>query len=189
MSDEIFIHPQAIVDTDAIGIGTRVWAFTHILNGAIIGQNCNIGDHCFIESEVKIGDNVVIKNGVSIWNEAIIEDLVFVGPNVVFTNDMYPRSKLFRENYIPIIIKEGASIGANATLVCGITIGKYAMIGAGAVVTKDVADFTLVAGNPAKPMGYICKCSEKLNFKNSQVTCESCGNKFSLEDGKVTLHS
>jgi len=185
---KFFIHPSAIVETTDIGKGTRIWAFCHVLKGAKIGSNCNIGDNCYVESDVKIGNNVVIKNGVNIWNKIVIEDNVFVGPGVVFTNDLFPRSKLYKE-YIPTTIKKGASIGANATLLCGIVIGEYAMIGAGSVVTKSVPDFALVYGNPASLQGYVCKCGLKLNFaNNTQYKC-SCGLVYSFENSVITLKS
>ncbi len=135
---EVFIHPQAICESSSIGAGTRVWAFAHILPTAVIGSNCNICDHTYIESDVIIGDNVTIKCGVQIWDGIRIEDNVFVGPNVTFTNDKYPRSKVYPEQFLTTIVRKGASIGANATILPGISIGANAMIGAGSVVTKSV---------------------------------------------------
>jgi acetyltransferase-like isoleucine patch superfamily enzyme len=173
-------HSTALVETKLIGSGTRTWAFTHILSGAVIGRDCNIGDHCYIEGGVKIGNEVVIKNGVSLWKGITIEDHAFIGPNVAFTNDRYPRAKVYRDEYDFTVIKEGASIGANATLLCPITVGCCAMIGAGSVVTKDVPDYALVAGNPGKIKGYVCCCGKKLSFKvrdNGEVSC-SCGLRF-----------
>jgi acetyltransferase-like isoleucine patch superfamily enzyme len=151
----IFIHPKALVESDAIGAGTRVWAFAHVMKDAKIGERCNIGDHSFIESGVIIGDDVTIKNGVSVWDGVEIGDKVFVGPNVAFTNDMRPRSRVYHEHAEKTMIGEGASIGANATILPGAHIGKYAMIGAGAVVTKPVKDFELVVGNPATHAGWV----------------------------------
>jgi len=177
---EYYIHPEALVETDKLGCGTRIWAFAHVLEGAVIGDNCNIGDHCFIEGGVTIGNDVVIKNGVSIWEGVSLEDRVFVGPNVVFTNDTRPRAKVFHENYEQILIRYGASIGANATLVCPLTIGRHAMIGAGSVVTNDVPDFGLVYGNPARLVGFVCKCGQHLCFDNGNpavATCR-CGLKY-----------
>lgn len=152
-----FIHEKAIVKTKNIGEGTKIWAFCNILKGAKIGKNCNISDGCFIEENVVIGDNVTIKNGVYLWEGVKVEDSVFIGPGAVFTNDKYPRSKNTKYQQKKILIKKGCSIGANATILPGITIGEYAMIGAGAVVTKNVADFALVYGNPAKIMGKVDK--------------------------------
>ena len=148
-----FQHPNALVESANIGEGTRIWAFAHVLPGAVIGRDCNICDHTFIENDVFIGDRVTIKCGVQIWDGITIEDDVFIGPNVTFTNDPFPRSKRFLREYPRLIVKSGASIGANATLLPGITIGVKSMIGAGSVVTKSVPDGTLVVGNPARIVG------------------------------------
>lgn len=145
-----YIHPLADVKEALVGEDTRIWQFVIILSGARIGKNCNICAHCFIESDVVIGDNVTIKSGVYLWNATRIENDVFVGPNATFTNDIMPRSKVYPESYMGITVKRGASIGANATLLPGITIGEYAVVGAGAVVTKDIPPYAIVAGNPAK---------------------------------------
>lgn len=147
-----FQHDKALVETKDVGEGTRIWAFTHILPGARIGSNCNICDHVFIENDVLVGNNVTIKCGVQLWDGVRIEDNVFIGPNATFTNDMFPRSKVYPEKFFQTVVKTGASIGANATLLPGITIGENAMVGAGAVVTKDVPAGALVVGNPAKIM-------------------------------------
>jgi len=149
-----FKHPQALVETENIGDNTRVWAFTHVLPGAVIGSECNICDHVFIENDVIIGDRVTIKCGVQIWDGLRLENDVFVGPNATFTNDLFPRSKQPFELRITIV-KNGASIGANATILCGITIGESAMVGAGAVVTKDVPPRAVVVGNPARIIRYL----------------------------------
>ena len=162
MIDPVFIHPQALVESEEIGEGTRIWAFAHVMKGARIGKGCNIGDHSFIESGVTIGDDVTVKNGVSIWEGVEIGDRVFVGPNVAFTNDLRPRSKAYHAKPERTVVREGASIGANATILSGITIGQYAMIGAGAVVTKDVRDFELVTGNPARHAGWVSKAGERV---------------------------
>lgn len=164
ISDKRMIHAHALVETDQIGSGTHIWAFTHVLKGAVIGQDCNIGDHCFIEGGVEIGNGVVIKNGVSVWDGVIIEDLVFAGPNVTFTNDLIPRAKVYKKEYEKTFILEGASIGANATILCGITLGRWCVIGAGSVVTTPVPDYGLVYGNPARMKGYFCKCGKKLDL-------------------------
>ena len=162
MTDPVFIHPTALVESEDIGAGTRVWAFAHVMKGAKVGTGCNVGDHSFIESGVAIGNDVTIKNGVSIWDGVEIGNLVFIGPNAAFTNDTYPRSKVYHTDPVRTKVLEGASIGANASIVAGITIGKYAMIGAGAVVTKDVQDFELVVGCPAKHAGWVNRAGEKV---------------------------
>jgi len=145
-----FIHKKSIVKSKKVGEGTNIWAFCNILEGARIGKNCNICDFCFIENEVSIGDNATIKNGVYLFDGTKIENDVFVGPNVTFTNDRFPRSKNSKFKKMGITLKKGSSIGANSTLLPGVTIGEYAMVGAGSVVTKDVASNSLVIGNPAK---------------------------------------
>lgn len=148
---EVFIHEKALVDKGAkIGRGTRVWAFAHILKGAQIGENCNICDHTFIENDVIVGSNVTIKCGVYLWDGLRIADNVFIGPNATFTNDMFPRSKQYPDKFLTTFIDEGASIGANATILPGLKIGKNSMVGAGAVVTKDVPENAVVVGNPAR---------------------------------------
>lgn len=149
-----FQHPNAIVESTQIGDQTRIWAFAHILPHARLGEDCNICDHVFIENDVVIGDRVTVKSGVQIWDGIVIEDDVFIGPNATFTNDPFPRSKQYPERYAKTIIKKGASIGANATILPGITIGRYAMVGAGAVVTNDVPPYAIVYGNPARIKGY-----------------------------------
>jgi len=148
------IHETAEVKTNSIGEETRIWQYSIVLKGAKIGTNCNICAHCFIENDVVIGNNVTVKSGVQLWDGITIEDNVFIGPNVTFTNDKYPRSKAYHE-FIKTIVKKGASIGANATILCGVIIGECAMIGAGSVVTKDVPDGELWYGNPAKSHGRV----------------------------------
>ncbi len=156
MSDSVFVHERGLVEPGAtIGAGTRVWAFAHVLGGAIIGRDCNICDHTFIENDVRIGDRVTIKCGVQIWDGVRLEDDVFVGPNATFTNDLFPRSKHYPEKFSETQVLRGASIGANATILAGRTIGEYAMVGAGAVVTKDVPPYAIVVGNPAVIRGYV----------------------------------
>jgi acetyltransferase-like isoleucine patch superfamily enzyme len=149
------IHPLADVNSDAIGAGTRVWQYSVVLAGARIGRDCNICAHTFIEGDVVIGDNVTIKSGVYLWNGTRIENNVFVGPNATFTNDPMPRSKVYPYAFAGVKLREGASIGANATLLSGIIVGRHAMVGAGAVVTKDVPDKAVVVGNPAKILRFI----------------------------------
>jgi len=181
MNEKYFVHERAWVESDNIGKNTRIWAFSHIMKGAIIGTNCNIGEHCFIENDVIIGNDVTIKNGISIWDGVRIEDKVFLGPNVVFTNDIRPRSKAHDYELKITIVKTGTSIGANATILCGLIIGKFAMIGAGSVVTKNVPNYALVYGNPAKIRGYVCECGNNLLFTRSKAQC-NCGLSYELKD-------
>lgn len=176
-----FSHPQAIVETRDIGSGTRVWAFAHVMKGVRLGANCNIGEHCYMESGVVVGNDVVVKNGVALWEGVIIEDRVFLGPNCVFTNDLFPRSRVIRERH-KTLVREGASIGANATILSGIEIGTYSLVGAGSVVTRSVPDFTIMAGNPARVRGYVCRCGEKLQFsQHSQAHCV-CGLRYMRQE-------
>ena len=148
------IHPQALCETSSVGDRTRVWAFAHILPGAVIGEDCNICDGVFIEGDVRVGDRVTVKCGVQLWDGVTLEDDVFVGPNATFTNDMHPRSRRPPEAFAKTVVQRGASIGANATLLPGVTIGAGAMVGAGAVVTRDVPENAVVVGNPARITGY-----------------------------------
>lgn len=150
-----FQHPQAIVESQKIGRETRIWAFAHILPGAEIGEDCNICDHVFVENNVKLGNRVTVKSGVQLWDGVIAEDDVFIGPNVTFTNDLFPRSKHYLKKYEKTLIRQGASIGANATILAGVTIGRNAMVGAGSVVTRDVPPNAIVVGNPASIKGYV----------------------------------
>lgn len=155
-----FVHEKAIVESKNIGEGSKIWAFCNILSGAKIGDNCNVCDGCFVENKVIVGNNVTIKCGVYLWDGITVEDNVFIGPNVTFSNDKFPRSKNLNYEQQRTLLKQGCSIGANATILPGITVGEYAMVGAGAVVTKDVPDFALVYGNPAKVMGKV-NCNGK----------------------------
>ena len=158
-----FKHPTAIVETEEIGEGTKIWHFVHVREMARIGKNCNIGKGVYVDKEVEIGDNVKIQNFVSVYKGVKIEDDVFIGPSVTFTNDLYPRAFIWNEErVVPTIVKKGATIGANSTIVCGVSIGEYAMVGAGSVVTRDVPPFGLVCGNPAKLRGFVCYCGRKL---------------------------
>ncbi len=165
MSEKNFYcHSLALVESEEIGSGTRIWAFAHVMQGCTIGRDTNIGDHSFVESGVSIGSEVTVKNGVSIWAGVTLEDRVFVGPNAAFTNDLMPRSRVYHEETVKTQVCYGASIGANATIVAGITIGRFAMVGAGAVVTKSVRDYELVVGVPAEHQGWISEEGEKLVF-------------------------
>jgi len=182
---KFFAHPTAIVDTDEIGQRTRVWAFAHIMQDARVGSDCNIGEHAFIESGASLGDHVTVKNGVSIWARVTVEDHCFLGPHCVFTNDMNPRAyiKKGREALLPTLVRANATIGANATIVCGNTIGRFAFVGAGSVVTRDVQEYALVAGNPARQIGWMCECAAKLPMKASaaigdRCSCVHCGAVF-----------
>ncbi len=179
-----FVHPQALVETEAVGEGTRIWAFAHVMKGAVVGQHCNIGDHAFVESNVTLGDGVTIKNGVAVWDGVSLGDHVFVGPNAVFTNDLNPRAqvKKSREQFVTTEVMEGATIGANATIVCGVTIGRYAFIGAGAVIIRDVPAYAMVVGNPARQIGFMCECGERLR---ESLVC-NCGRRF--ENDAQGLH-
>jgi acetyltransferase-like isoleucine patch superfamily enzyme len=180
-----FIHPTALVESNLVGKETRVWAFVHILPGARIGDNCNIGDHGYIETGATIGNNVTVKNNVCVWEGITIEDDVFVGPNVSFTNDIFPRSPRMtavraryaeRDNWLArTVIEKGSSIGANATIIGGIRIGCYSFVAAGATVTKDVEPFTLVVGCPARRVGHVCVCGGKMGPSFPLSACSKCG--------------
>lgn len=154
MSKNYFVHPQALCESEKIGEKTRVWAFAHVLPNAVIGTDCNVCDHVFIENDVAIGDRVTIKCGVQIWDGIEIQNDVFIGPNVTFTNDKYPKSKIYPEAFLRTVVEEGASLGANSTILPGLKIGRGAMIGAGSVVTRNVPPFAKVLGNPARIVGY-----------------------------------
>ena len=185
--NRFFKHPTAIIESDAIGEGTKIWHFVHVREKVKIGKNCTIGKSVYIDTEVEIGDNVKIENFASLYKGVKVEDEVFIGPAVTFTNDLYPRSFLWDESRIGYTrIQRGASIGANATVICGVTIGEYALVGAGSVVTKDVPPFGLVYGNPARLMGFICSCGSKLekrveeNEERILYEC-GCGNKVEIK--------
>lgn len=173
---DYYRHESADVhEGAAIGSGTHIWQFCCIMKGAEIGRNCNIGAYVFVETGVKIGNGVKVKNNVSLYQGVELRDDVFIGPNVVFTNVINPRSFISRKSeFRPTIVKKGASVGANATIVCGHTIGEYAMIGAGAVVTKDVPPHALVKGNPGRVAGYVCKCGNTLKIGKDTYVCDVC---------------
>ncbi len=181
------IHANAIVEPGArLGRGTRVWAFVHILPGAIVGDDCNICDHVFIENDVVLGNRVTVKCGIYLWDGARVEDDVHLGPNVVFTNDRFPRSRR-PFTLESTIVRSGASVGANATLLPGITIGRSAMVGAGSVVTRPVPDFGLVVGNPARVVGHVCVCGTRLPHMENDVFCAACGRRFLWDGAILTL--
>ncbi|WDV48148.1 acyltransferase [Clostridiaceae bacterium M8S5] len=174
--NDIFIHPTAIVSRESlIGSGTSIWVNSQVREDASIGTNCKIGKDTFIDHNVYIGNGVKIQNGVSVYYGVTIEDIVFIGPNVTFTNDLYPRAFVQDWKINKTIVRKGASIGANSTIICGNELGKYCMVAAGSVVTKDVPDYALVMGNPARIVGFVCKCGKKLINKK----CPKCG--FELE--------
>jgi acetyltransferase-like isoleucine patch superfamily enzyme len=185
---DVFIHRLALVESDEVGRGTRIWAYAHVMQGAVVGEECNIGDHVFLESGVRLGRGVTVKNGVLLWKGVTLADYVFVGPGVVFTNDRYPRSPRHpmaaaryqdeRNWLVPTIVQEGATIGAQATIVCGITLGAYCMVGAGSVVTRDVAPFAWVAGNPARGRGYVDRAGRPLVEKDGAWENPSTGARY-----------
>lgn len=179
------IHTSSDVQTKNIGKNTTIWQYVVVLERTVIGDNCNICAHCFIENDVVIGNNVTIKCGVSLWDGMTVEDNVFIGPNVSFTNDRTPRSKQYPDEFQKIVLGEGSSVGANATILGGIKIGRYSLIGIGSIVTKDVPDFALVYGSPAIVHGYVCKCGKKLD---SQLECISCELKYKkTSDGLIII--
>jgi len=183
-----FVHESSFIDDDVeIGNGTKVWHFCHIQKGARIGKNCSLGQNVNVSNNVKIGDNCKIQNNVSIYEGVELEDGVFCGPSCVFTNDLTPRALLpkGRENYKKTLIKKCASIGANATIVCGHSVGEFALIGAGAVVTNNVPNHALMLGVPAKQKGWVCDCGEILVEKNSFFICPLCGKRYILLDGQL----
>lgn len=182
-----FKHPTALVESKSIGKKTRIWAYTHVLPQARIGEDVNICDFSFIENDVIIGNRVTIKAGVHIWDGVTIEDAVFIGPSAAFTNDFLPRSKNPTFKPQETLLKEGCSIGANATIIVGVTIGKHALVGGGSVITKNVPDFALVYGNPARAHGFVCVCAQKLLFKSGKkATCE-CGRSFKKTGNSVQM--
>ncbi len=180
--NDYFVHESAYVDLPCtIGTGSQIWHFSHVMQDVVIGEKCKIGQNVFIAAGVKIGQNVKIQNNVSIYSGVTLEDDVFCGPSCVFTNINTPRSAFPRntkEDYLVTLVKLGATIGANATIVCGHTIGRYAFIGAGATVTKDVPDYALVYGNPAKQAGWMCECGAKLEYFVKTTVCQACNREY-----------
>jgi UDP-2-acetamido-3-amino-2,3-dideoxy-glucuronate N-acetyltransferase len=186
LGEGAFIHESAYVDDGAvIGAGTKVWHFCHVLGGAVIGERCSLGQNVVVMNGTQIGNNVKIQNNVSVYEGVTIEDDVFCGPSMVFTNVINPRSAVSRKHeYKPTFVKRGASIGANATIVCGSTLGEYAFIGAGAVVSCDVPAYALVVGVPARRVGWMCECGERLPGGNTP-TCSACGKQYVERDGAL----
>lgn len=183
-----FVHPTAIVDAPAsIGAGTKIWHFCHLMPHCVIGEDCSLGQNVFVASRVELGRGVKVQNNVSIYEGVICEDEVFLGPSMVFTNILNPRSAIVRKGqYQTTRVERGASIGANATIVCGHTIGQYALVGAGAVVTKDVLPYALVVGNPARSIGWVSAYGHRLTFDDAQyATCPESGQRYALRDGRV----
>jgi UDP-2-acetamido-3-amino-2,3-dideoxy-glucuronate N-acetyltransferase len=186
---EYFVHPSSYVDEGAtIGAGTRIWHFSHILPGAVIGERCNLGQNVVVMGGTRIGNNVKVQNNVSIYEGVTLEDDVFCGPSCVFTNVVNPRSHVSRKHaYRATRVRRGATIGANATVVCGTTIGAYAFVGAGAVVTADVPDFALVLGVPARRVGWMCRCGERLAIENGRGRCGVCGTAYRESAGLLSF--
>lgn len=182
--EDYFVHESSYVDAPCeIGAGTKIWHFSHIMSGCKIGRNCNIGQNVVVSPQVVLGDNVKVQNNVSIYTGVVCEDDVFIGPSVVFTNVINPRSAIPRKDkYKSTLMKRGVSIGANATIVCGHTIGEYAMIGAGSVITKDVKPYALMVGNPARQIGWVSECGNRLHFsKDGIAECSESGQLYKLD--------
>lgn len=185
---DYFAHETAVIDDDCqIGKGTKIWHFSHIMSNCKIGENCNLGQNVVVSPHVILGNNVKVQNNVSIYTGVICEDDVFLGPSMVFTNVINPRSAVNRKNeYLKTIVKKGASIGANATIVCGNNIGEYAFIGAGAVVTKEIPAYALVVGNPSKQIGWVSEYGHRLNFSDDGfATCKESTEKYQLKNNQV----
>ena len=183
MEKKYFVHPTSIVAEAAeIGEGTKIWHFTHVMSGARIGENCIIGQNVFIASGAILGNNIKVQNNVSVFDGVILEDDVFCGPSMVFTNVFNPRSFISRKKeFRKTLVRKGATVGANVTIVCGNTVGQYAFIGAGSVVTKDVPDYALVYGNPGKVKGWVCQCAEEIRFRSGRAVCKACGKTYSKD--------
>ncbi len=189
-----FIHERALCEAAHVGAGTRIWEFAHVMDGATVGDRCNIGGGVFIEAGATLGDGVVVKNNVLIWDGVTIEDCAFIGPGVLFTNDRQPRSRFLpeagprydaRDNWLePTLIREGASLGAGCIIRCGVTVGRYAMVAAGALVTRDVSDYQLVVGSPARPAGWVCRCGSVMD---GRLSCRDCHRSYQPVDGSIRL--
>jgi acetyltransferase-like isoleucine patch superfamily enzyme len=191
----VFVHPKALCESETVGAGTRIWAFAHVMQDAVVGRDCNIGDHAFIEGGARIGDRVTIKNQVLVWDGIEIADDVFVGPGAAFTNDLAPRSPRMRlpsvaaryrrrqDWLVPTRVETGASLGARCVILAGVTIGRYAMVAAGAVVTRDVLPHALVVGMPAQRGGWVCRCGARLYPQQETIwQCPRCGDRFTEEN-------
>jgi UDP-2-acetamido-3-amino-2,3-dideoxy-glucuronate N-acetyltransferase len=183
-----FVHPSSFVDEPCtIGAGTKIWHFSHVMKDSVIGRDCNIGQNVVVSPGVTIGNGCKIQNNVSLYTGVILEDGVFCGPSMVFTNVINPRSEVVRKDeYRKTLVRHGASLGANSTIVCGVTIGEYAFVGAGTVVTRDVADYALVVGNPARRTGWMCRCGIKLQLEGGgDARCASCGTAYRMHGGML----
>ncbi len=183
-----FAHETAVIDTPCkIGTGTKIWHFSHVMSNSIIGESCNIGQNVVVSPKVVLGNNVKVQNNVSIYTGVICEENVFLGPSMVFTNIINPRSAIVRKDqYQKTLVKKGASIGANATIICGNEIGEYAMVGAGAVVSKSIKPYALVVGNPSRQIGWVSEYGHRLEFDNkNRATCLESGEKYRLKENKV----
>jgi acetyltransferase-like isoleucine patch superfamily enzyme len=180
------VHPSALCESDAVGAGTRVWAFAHVMPGAVVGRDCNVCDHVYIEGGAVLGDNVTVKNNVLLWDGVTVEDDVFLGPNVVFTNDRNPRAGVRKsgDELGRTLVRRGATLGANVTVVCDVTIGEGAFVGAGGVVVADVPAHAMLVGNPARRIGWMCRCGERLG---DALACAACGTTYELVDEVVGL--
>ena len=188
MEEEVFIHETAVIDEPCtIGSGSKIWHFSHIMPDSVLGDKCKLGQNVVVSSKVILGNNVKVQNNVSIYTGVICEDDVFLGPSMVFTNIINPRSAVVRrDKYVSTLIKRGASIGANATVICGNTIGEFALIGAGSVVTRDITPYALVVGNPAKQIGWVSEYGNRLEFGESgKATCDESGQEYLLENDSV----
>ena len=186
---EYYVHPSSFVDEGAvIGAGSKIWHFSHVMAGAVIGERCNLGQNVVVMPGTRLGSNVKVQNNVSIYEGVILEDDVFCGPSCVFTNVMNPRSHISRKHeYRTTRVGRGASIGANATIICGITLGSYAFVGAGAVVTRDVPAYALVVGSPARQIGWMCQCGERLEVRQGAARCDHCGASYREAAKELTM--
>ena len=182
----VFIHPKALVDDGvAIGAGSRIWAFAHLVKGAVVGKDCNICDHTFVEGGVRLGDRVTVKCGVFLWDGVVAGDDVFIGPCVAFTNDLRPRSRQYPRQFASTILSEGCSLGANSTIL-PVNVGRWALVGAGSVVTRDVPDYAMVFGNPARVQAWVCRCGVKLSFGEDSTAACACGRNYSKSGETIT---